>query len=307
MRISSRIGIVPLACAFMGMLLILGCGSSIPLFQSMVQEMEEFTSAEVPLRFDHGYPYLASHSGKDSVELFLDTGAGQVGLGLLPETVRSLGLLGFGRTRTLKTNSGRIKYRRIILPEARFGGITFRNFACDQVSADAHPLFARRGIMGLALLRRFNVLIDYRGFRLVLFRQGTFPADFDSSSWKRIPFTDHPDGMLVDGTPEGISKNLRWCLDTGAVAWDPERTEYYNLLKSKYFRGMAGAKERDGRAFAKRRDFRSGEVTLDSLNFLAHDFAEPGGVDGFLGADFFMKNRVLVDFTDDVLWIQSNI
>jgi hypothetical protein len=304
MKIPRHRGIVPFAFAGAGLLTVDGCGPSAPLFRSTAPAMEEFVSAEIPLRFDRGYPVLILHAGADSVEVLLDTGAGRIGIGLPPETVRSMRLRGFGGTRTIETNAGRISYRRVILPEARFGGITFRNLACDRVSGDLHPAFAGRGIAGLALLRPFNALIDYRASRLVLFRRGYFPADFDSSSWRRIPFDDHPDGMLIDGTPDGIPGELKWCLDTGAIAVNPERTEYFNLLKPKYFRGLKGVQERDGRAFASHRAFRSGGVALDSLNFLEHAFSEPGGVDGFLGADFFMKNRVLIDFADAVLWLQ---
>ena len=304
MRVLRHAGIRMLQAACAGLTALSGCGSSIPLYQSMTPAMETFVSTEIPLRFDRGFPCLTLHTGADSVEVFLDTGAAQVGAGLLPGTVRSLGLKAIGRTRTLKTHSGRIRYRPVLLPEARLGGVTFRNLACDQVDADAHPSFAGRGIMGLALLRQFNVLIDYRGSRLVLLRQASFPAGFDSSSWRRIPLTVHPDGMMIGGRPEGISKDLRWCLDTGAIALDPEGKEYYNLMKPRHFRGMAGARERDGRVFARLRAFRSGAVGFHPLNFLAMDFSEPGGVDGFLGADFFMKNRVLVDFAGAALWVQ---
>ena len=84
----------------------------------------------------------------------------------------------FGRTRTLKTNSGRIRYKRVLLPEARLGGITFRNLACDQVNADSVSVVRGRGIMGLALLRRFNVLIDYRDSRLAVVEAGAFSGGF---------------------------------------------------------------------------------------------------------------------------------
>jgi hypothetical protein len=306
MRIPCRAGIRLLLAVSAGLLPFLGCGSSAPLYQSSTPAMEAFVSTEIPLRFDRGYPTLFFHASADSVEVFLDTGAAQVGVGLSTETVRSLGLQSTGRTRTLKTNYGRVRTRRAIVPEARLGGITFSKLACDRVDAEAHPSFDDRGILGLALLRQFNVLFDYRGSRLVLSRPGHFPADFDSASWKRIPFADHPDGMMISGRPEGISKDLNWCLDTGAIALDPEGKEYYNLMKPKHFSGMAGTLERDNRVFAKLHAFQSGGIEFGPLNFLGLDFSEPGGVDGFLGADFFMKNRVWIDFANDVLWIKSS-
>jgi hypothetical protein len=283
-----------------------GCGSSAPLFRSMTPAMDAFVSAEIPLQFEQGYPFLVLRSGMDSMEVFLDTGAGQVGVGLPPETVRSLRLEESGRTRTLKTNAGSIRYKQAVLREARFGGIVFRDVVCDQVMPPAGSESPGRGIMGLALLRRFNVLFDYGDSRLVLLKAGRFPADFESSEWRRIPFTDDPDGMMIPGRPEGISGDLKWCLDTGAIARNPEGTEYYNLMKPKHFRGWAGAAEKDGRLFFRGHAFLSGGIRIDSLNFLGHDFGEPGGVNGFLGADFFMKNRVLADFANQALWIQPS-
>jgi hypothetical protein len=272
----------------------------------MTPAMDAFVSAEIPILFEAGFPWFVIRSGNDSVEVFLDTGAGQVGVGLPAETVRSLRLEEFGLTRTLKTNAGAIRYKRSILPEARFGGIVFRDVVCDRIRPDTVPSPAGRGIMGLALLRRFNVLFDYGGSRLLLLRPGCFPAHFDSSAWSRIPFADDPDGMMVRGRPEGIDADLKWCLDTGAIARNPEGTEYYNLLKSKYFRKWAGTSAKDGRFFSRGHAFIAGGAVVDSLNTLEHDFSEPGGVDGFLGADFFMKNRVLADFANHSLWIQPS-
>ncbi len=305
MRNPRRAGIRPLSAACAGLLALLGCGSPPPLFESATPADEAFVSTEIPLRFDGGAPILVFHAGGDSIEVVLDTGAARVGVGLSAETIRSLGLESTGGTRTLKTNHGRVRYKRAVVPEARMGGLSYRNLACDQVNAEIHPSSAGRGILGLALLRRFNVLFDYRGSRLLLLRTGLFPADFDSASWKRIPFDDHPDGMMIRGRPDGTPGDLKWCLDTGAIALNPDGKVFYNILKPKHFRGIAGAQEREGRVFTENQTLETGGAPLDSLNFLSFDFREPGGVDGFLGADFFMKNRVLVDFSHAVLWIRK--
>jgi hypothetical protein len=68
-------------CMFFAALMLftcITCSSSMPFFQSMTPAMEEFVSTEIPIRFDGGYPFVVIHSGEDSVEVFLDTGAAQV-------------------------------------------------------------------------------------------------------------------------------------------------------------------------------------------------------------------------------------
>lgn len=267
--------------------------------------MDDFTCTEIPLQFDGGFPFVVLHAGADSVELFLDTGAGDIGIGLMPETIRTLQLKETDRRRTLKTNYGKIRYKRVVLPEAHLGGIVFRDLVCDRVAEKVNPHFAKRGILGLALFRSFNVLIDYQGYRLVLFKPGNYPADFDSTLWDRIPSPDDPDGIMIRGTLEGLSKDLTWCLDTGAIARDPDQTRYYNIIKKKHVKGMVSLKEKDGMAFSEDISFRSGSAILDSLNFLAHDFEEPEGIDGFLGTDFFMKHLVLVDFKSQAVRTRS--
>jgi len=255
---------------------------------------------------DPGVPHcVVLQAGTDQIELFLDTGGGDISIGLMPETIRALQLKETGRIRTLKTNYGKIRYKRVVLPIARIGGIVFRDLVCDRVAEEANPLFARRGILGLSLFRPFTILIDYQGSRLVLFRSGVVLADFDSTLWNRIPSPNHSDGIMIHGTPEGFSKDLTWCLDTGAIARDPGQTRYYNIIKKKHIKGMSGWRERDGMVFSENIAFRAGAAVVDSLNFLAYDFKEPGGIDGFLGADFFFKHRVLVDFKNEVIWIKS--
>jgi|GEM_PF-3667539 hypothetical protein len=290
---------------FLFLICMISCGSAQTLDQGHALGADDIAGFEIPLSFDGGFPYVVLLAEADSIELFLDTGAGDIRIGLMPETIRALRLKETGRTRTLKTHYGKIRYKRVVLPEACLGGIVFRDLACDRVAEQANPLFARRGILGLALFRSFNVLIDYPGSRLVLFKPGTYPADFDPTLWNRIPSPDHPDGIMMRGTPEGLSKELTWCLDTGAIARDPGQTRYYNIIRKKHVKGIAGLKERDGMAFSEDISFRSGPAILDSLNFLAYDFKEPGGIDGFLGADFFFKHRVLVDFQNQVVWIKT--
>jgi hypothetical protein len=293
------------AVVCLGGCLFSSCSTAVPRYESASFDSGTSGPVRIPLRFENGYPVLVLAAGKNPVELFLDTGAAGVAVALPSATVRRLGLAEHGKTRTLKTNFGKIRYRRVTLPEARLENLVFRNTECDRCDSALAAPFGRRGLLGLALIRGFHTLIDYSDSTIEIFRRDARPACLNSGKWERIPFEDNRDGMMVRLAMEGIPRPLKWLLDTGAIASNPEGTRYQNLLKSEHFKKLTGAGERGGRAFAENRTLFDGSARLDSLNFLALDFREPGGVDGFLGADFFMKYRVLVDFQAEALWIQA--
>jgi hypothetical protein len=293
------------AVVCLGGCLFSSCSTAVPRYESAAFDSGTSGPVRIPLRFESGYPYIVLDAGKNPVELFLDTGAAGVAVALPSATVRRLGLAEHGKTRTLKTNIGKIRYQRTTLPEARLGKLVFLNLECDRCDSALAAPFSRRGLFGLALIRGFQTLIDYSDSTIEMFRHDARPACLNLGKWERIPFEDDRDGMIVRLAMEGIPRPLKWLLDTGAIALNPEGTRYYNLLKSEHFKRLTGAGEREGRAFVENRTLSVGSMRLDSLNFLALDFKEPGGVDGFLGADFFMKYRVLVDFKAEVLWIQA--
>jgi hypothetical protein len=302
MKLPDIIGILRLSIAYAVIMLLQPCVASEPLYRFMTPSPDGFDSSRIPLKFDHGYPYLTLFTRDDSFDVFLDTGAAQSALILLPETVQTMRLAAKGEVRGILTNYGEYRYRRSILSEVRLGDVVFWNVACDQDSLSIPGMTRRRGRMGLALLRPFCVLIDYGASGLVLFNPDRSADSLLTGGGNRFPFQDSEDGILISGSVDGQDDERTWLLDTGVTASDG--SGYFNLLKPKRFREIKDVQERDGRCFVKNRSLRIGSTVIDSLNLVSHDFRQPKGVDGFLGADFFMKHRVLVDFKKSMIYTQ---
>jgi hypothetical protein len=290
-------------------ILLSGCGGSPQaLYERIQPEYEQLTSIEIPLRFEQGIPYITIETEAGKSELMLDTGANSVTIALSPEMMKGLEVRHVGRPHVLTSNYGSSIYRKFVLPEVSVGGLTYYNLLCDKDKLPT-PGHVRKGMVGLALFKEFNVLIDYKEAKMILYRNNLYPKQEDVTTWQKIPFTAHNDGIMLQGVLQGTERELTLVVDTGAVARG-ENGESFNPMKGSSLKKIAGihADEEDGFKFLRAHDLIVGDVVIHSLNFIFVDqFEQPSSLDGgTLGYDFFLKHKVFFDFGKMMMYIKRH-
>ena len=124
--------------------------------------------AALPLRLVDGYPVVTGSIAGQAVSLVLDTGA--QGMLINPEFAAAARLPLRGMVPISGTGGGSTLARLVLLPGLRLGGATMPDqvspVAALPVTLTTEPPLA--GLLGASLLSRFDVEIDVRGGRLML-------------------------------------------------------------------------------------------------------------------------------------------
>lgn len=200
-----------------------------------------------------------------------------------------------------------------------FGGIEMRNLPVD--IAPLGSIETRRGIrilglIGMDILKDFEILIDTRSQQLDLFeldRKGNRidpePISFKSDLASRL-FTRN-DIVFIRGSIGGHS--LDFCLDTGAesnVLCSSCRKNVLTTVSIKRRTTLAGiGGEPIEVLFGSMQDFELGshqfepmQAIITSLAALSEAYDFP--VDGVLGYDFFDKGKIRINLVKNELEIQ---
>lgn len=158
----------------------------------------------------------------------------------------------------------------------------------------------KNGVIGLSIWKRFNVLVDFKGHRVTLYKKGVYP-NVDFTKWIKIPFQTKYDFIGTNSIIDGIKVRLTW--DTAHI---PSQIKPFAALKSKShscskeFNLMA-----DNLKCFKSTNFITSNKKLPNTTFLFKDLGLPKFVpiDGFVGTNYFFKNEVFFDFKNNVMYI----
>jgi hypothetical protein len=191
-----------------------------------------------------------------------------------------------GRSRTIFSAMGESeRAREYVLPEFELGGIVFpevRGF--EDLLQGKQQAAVRAGYLGLGLLRRFRIIIDYPSRLLVLIWPDVpTPDEYDVENWSALQFAPESDGVVSRAKVEGVERLLVW--DTGAS---------HCVLKSG-LEGAATVRTEGGHPFVMVNSFDVGGVEAGPMEFALLAFKQPRA-DGFVGYPFFAKHAVYVDF-----------
>lgn len=174
------------------------------------------------------------------------------------------------------------------VPEIRMGNLTFPNVLINQDSEEFHlnttvvgdPLQVP-GVIGLSILQTYNLLLDfphsviYASKDLGLLQE----ANLFSNHFLPVPFTFHPDGIILNvETDNGVHRLM---LDTGTTisvirAPHPSYTTKFNIM---------------GHDFGAR-------------FVLSLDVTTQFDIDGFLGMDFLCEYPIFIDYTNKMVFIE---
>jgi hypothetical protein len=241
----------------------------------------------IPIQVVKGFPVLVVRIADRDVPLMLDLG-GYENITLTPEAMRVAGIVPLhDEHESWKDAKGNeVQGGRFIIKEMRLGDAVFHEVEGHIAAfADSFPAIpiGNSGHIGEALLRSYKVLLDYRGATMTLIAGDSRNAENDGCRGTVVPFLPEWEGEPISKAKTDLGM-LTFVWDTGASA----SAIRHSLVT------VSGAEATQ--ASFRSATFELGGVDFGPLELRPFEFAEPAGVDGFIGANFFADHVVCVDF-----------
>ena len=256
---------------------------------------QEVGVVRVPLTLEGGMPWVDAKIGGRPVRLLLDLG-GFDAVALIPDELKEIQVTWTGKSKTTFSAMGEAaRAREYVLPEVELGGILFPDVkGYEDLLHGKNRSVSRVGYLGLGLLRRFRVVIDYPARQLVLiWPDAPMPEPYNIQDWPTIDFEAGKDGVVARAKVNGIDRLFVW--DTGAS---------HCVLKTG-LQGAAPVRPIEGHPFAAIESFRLAGEEFGPLDFAMLDFKMPKA-DGFVGYAFFVKHAVYIDFANRKLSVKTD-
>lgn len=261
------------------------CLFSVTLISALVIGTDAIAGqpATVPLAIVHNSPNFSAEIDGHKVRLWFYLGA-DASLTLSGATLDELGIkpTGPGR-RFMDVKGNKLEARTFNVARLRIGTAVFTAIS-GVVDVHAPPL--GQGYIGPSLFAAYQIILDYRGGKITLIPPGTQLTESDSCRGAPVPF------------PEGVSKAQTDFGDLTLV-WDTGAGVSF-IRKSRIDQGQTKVVNQT----VLTEHFRLSGVDFGPLAFRLIDFSEPPSVDGFIGANFFAKHVVCLDFPRKRLRIQ---
>ena len=274
----------------------------------------QFESTEVPIYFTSddnspSYAYIDVLINTVKLRLFIDTGHGYGTVSLPPSVLNGIDVIYTGATKENRDFKG-TKYdsRQYLISKIRIGSL-----ALSQLPG--YEFFSRyddtHGLIGLAFLNQFNVLIDYPNRKFGLYPKDFYPDYLKSQGWTKVQLVPP---LSLPVKLKNYEETFTFCLDTGVIAVDKERHSYGTIRSESEFGQLVQQKEAvepdptDADILGK---FSSNQLRtpcnypLMPMDFMLVDYEYPKR-DGFLGHNFFSKYSVFIDFTKDELHLRPH-
>ena len=274
----------------------------------------QFESTEVPIYFTSednspSYAYIDLLVNEVKLRLFIDTGHGYGTVSLPPTVLSELDVIYTSVTKENHDFKGQ-KYnsQQYLIPKIRIGSLVLNQLA-------GYEFFSRyddtHGLIGLAFLNQFNVLIDYPNRKFGLYRKDFYPDYLKSPIWTKVQLVPP---LSLPVKLKNYEETFTFCLDTGVIAVDKEKHSYGTIRSESEFGQLVQQKETvepdpmDADILGK---FSSNQLRtscnypLIPMDFMLVDYEYPKR-DGFLGHNFFSKYSVFIDFTKDELHLRPH-
>lgn len=259
----------------------------------------------LPLSFDSGNPApdgipstVITIQGRQ-FPIVIDSGAKKTTLGLTPKAIKGLQVKFLGTEKcTNSLDSQHNCQKEFIIPEITIGG-----FKLHQVKASLmdpapwdgdqdfkHTAASDNGMIGFALLKEFNFLLDYPHKKMVLAKKGHQPQDYNLQNWHKMDFTGQ---FLTKIQMNGQWLSFSW--DTGAIP-----SVIKQSLGQQFPVSACPANKPYSRnhcqSIVTSRFITASQQSLPNTWFRLRSFPDYVPFDGLIGANFFEKNPVYFDF-----------
>ena len=269
------------------------------------EQLAGFTSVELPLAFggtDDRYAYVTVTTQGIPLRLMVDTGHfAPISITTAALDQLSVQLIG---SRTHSDIVGKLySTREFLVATLRLGELELRDV--PGIENYTSP-FDDDGTIGTGLLRHFNVLFDYQGGTLTLYRKDHYPEILDEPDWYVCALTAPPQFAVQF---DGLDKAYSIGLDSGCGCTNvPKMSALGRALRAAF------GEEEDNWVI----DEYTGEVSylynlnrcvLDGIYDLGpttcvvYDMPSFMG-NGLMGYDFFWNNTVFFDNAKGEMWLR---
>ncbi|EKE01545.1 MAG: hypothetical protein ACD_21C00106G0005 [uncultured bacterium] len=265
------------------------------------------TTTILPLELStQGLPVTSIQIQGHKIPLIFDNGASRSNVVLSKELVRKLHLkiIPTNKKSCFHGDDGKVMCLKVYtVPELKIGNMTMHNVSCELMDKlwgghydEGFIWFeaAKNGVIGLELLRQFNVLVDYKASRVVLMKPGEYPHQYDIKSWMKIPFSNKY-GITTIAKINGVDVTLVW--DTGA-----NNSIMKSTVKIPAKKKSCAYKENPSCQYFETTTFMLGDNQLPKTEFFIQKSEIP--FDGLIGSSFFKEHQVFFDFKNNLLFVK---
>jgi len=243
-------------------------------------------SAVIPIRLSGNFALIDVRIGGSDIPLLLDTGDSR-GILLSQQVIDRIKAKPVGQSSKVIDLKGNIvESPHFEIPRLQIGSIEFENVIADldvhdpSYQPDQH---GQQGFLGTALLKPYQVVIDYSRLTLTLIAPGSSRARAGDCRGAAVPFVEQWRGEPVTEVETELGRVVLWW-DTGSPL---------SFLTTRFVQ-QARPKITEGPLLSDRLGLGGSEY--GPWHFEVVDFALPPGFDGFIGYDFFAQHVVCMDF-----------
>ena len=256
----------------------------------------------LPLRVtDSGVGVVVLRSAGGTANLALDTGA-PYAIQLPKGSPVLSGLDPIGRDLSADAHGRRTRRHVFEIPECAIGEAPLRTVYAMELNEPLPPMFGADGLLGMDLFSGLVLDIDFQSERLLVLPPGELPPDFAQTEWITVPLVDDRHGFTIEIQLNDHPRVFRAILDSGAVAYG-SKTHYAILDLPRELRALADTSSETAVYWADL--VRLGNGTIGPVPFLDIALPEPPGQDGFLGNALFVRHRVVIDPSNDTVYISK--
>ncbi|MEM9242984.1 MAG: aspartyl protease family protein [Pseudomonadota bacterium] len=272
----------------------------------------------LPLTFNTGNTIPGSETNLPStiitienkpIPLILDSGESQVPLALSPAILQQIHYSKTDKKSCATSRvTGKICRPIVIIPNIKIG-----HFELHHVEAEVmqhlwggtnskqfkQTQASENGVIGLPLLSKFNVLLDYAHASVTFFPRDLKQRPIDSKDWVAIPFSGP---LLTHLVLDGTAMIFGW--DTGAVPGVIKQSSAakFKKLPCPAQPGIHHNKTCQ-RIIPNTLQTTTGEP-LTNTWFIIRKFPLVAPFDGLMGAQFFSRHLVYFDFDHHIIYVK---
>jgi len=278
-------------------------------YPQYVHSEENYT--EIPLYFSSRIPLVNVEIENSKIPFMLDTGAAQESIVINESLSKKLKIYKTRETKKSVDFFGNTQEgKEFIISSIRLGDFVLHNIKGTirqpwglKKNQKAPPALAfGNGIIGLKLLKKFKIIIDYPHKNLVLIKN-KIPPRYTLKNWNVLFFDPQcGDGIVTQAYIQHSLITLLW--DTGA--------NFMPLHPRHDIRGRIHScpsyveKSLDDTIckMLKVSNLKIGKKEYNNIDFILVSFQEPK-VDGFIGEPFLAKHIIYIDFKKGLLAISE--
>lgn len=295
---------------------LLNCGYFDKPFNPNEQVFKGEIVSEIPLYFNNKNnnfldknAYLDIYIESQKQQLALALGHSNTSISLLPSTLAKYDHVSTGKRRKYGNQNGEKFYlEEFIIPKVKIGNSVIYNLKGME---HKHPSieFEKAELLGLFFLKQFNVLIDYKLRKLILYQKGFQPHYLKNENWLKLQFETHYDeGIILPAFSKKLNRTFKFALLTESTPHD-DQGNTFGIIRSKSKLGKYLQKNElltgsEGN-LEYSESFSLSNLKLDDFSFKVADYELPE-FDGLLFYPLFSEHPIFLDFERNEIYIKES-